>query len=51
MFVLDRYSGKIKKFVKSEKGNNFFSQNLIIPEAVYCQKAKVLQKKFFLMEQ
>jgi len=39
MFVLDRYSGKMKKFVKSEKGNNFFSKNLIIPEAVILSKS------------
>jgi hypothetical protein len=34
MFVMDRYPGKIKKFVKSEKGNNFFNKNIIIPEKV-----------------
>jgi len=34
MFVLDRYSGKIKQFVKSVKGNNFFNKNIIIPEKV-----------------
>jgi hypothetical protein len=42
MFVMDRYSGKIKKFVKSEKGNNGFNNNIIILEKV----ALLMEKQY-----